>query len=290
VTPADMNATGEVPVQAGLRGKVILISGAARPPGLGCAAARLAAAAGADVVCADVIGAGDTGYAAPDVFDSVVAETEQAARQGGGRVLALPMRPDAAAADWADIVDRAHRAFGRLDGCCVMNGATGAAAGDGPLAELSEASLRRCLEVNLVSALLLAQQAGRAMIDGGHGGSIVHLSSHAALTPVGGAGLVGAARAAVGHLVRVLAVELGPHGIRVNAVAPLAVEPQPRFPNPGLLALAQRTEGSFRDWKTRIPLGRSQQAQETAAVFLFLCSDAASFVSGTVVPVTGGAP
>ena len=148
--------------------------------------------------------------------------------------------------------------------------------------------MRRCLEMNLVSALLLTQQAARAMIDGGHGGSIVHLSSHAALVPVGGSGLVGAARAAIGHLARVLAVELGPHGIRVNAVAPLAVEPQPRFPNPGLLALAQRTGGSYQDWKARIPLGRSRRAEETAAAFLFLCSDASSFVSGAVVPVTGG--
>jgi NAD(P)-dependent dehydrogenase (short-subunit alcohol dehydrogenase family) len=273
---------------AGLRGKVILVSGAARPPGMGCATARLAAETGADVVCADIIGSGDTGYAAPEVFDSVVAETEQAAKQGGGRVLALPMRPDATAGDWADIVGQTVSAFGRLDACCVMNGATGAAAGDGPLAELSEASLRRCLDVNLVSALVLAQQTARAMIDGGHGGSIAHLSSHAALVPVSGAGLVGAARAAIGHMVRVLAVELGSHGIRVNAVAPLAVEPQQRFPNPGLLALAQRTGGSYQDWKARIPLGRSQQAEETAAVFLFLCSDASSFVSGAVIPVTGG--
>jgi NAD(P)-dependent dehydrogenase (short-subunit alcohol dehydrogenase family) len=274
--------------QAGLRGKVILVSGAARPPGMGCATARLAAEAGADVICADIIGSRDTGYAASDVFDGVIAEVEQAAEKGGGRVLALPMRPDTTAGDWADVVGHTVSAFGGLDACCIMNGATGPEAGDGPLADLSEASLRRCLEMNLVSALLLSQQAAGAMIDGGHGGSIVHLSSHAALVPVSGAGLVGAARAAVGHLVRVLAVELGPHRIRVNAVAPLAVEPQPGFPNPGLLALAQRTGGSYQDWKARIPLGRSQQAEETGAVFLFLCSDASSFVSGAVVPVTGG--
>jgi NAD(P)-dependent dehydrogenase (short-subunit alcohol dehydrogenase family) len=279
------------PVAPGLRGTVILVSGAARPPGMGCATARLAAEAGADVVCADTIGSGgsgDTGYADRDVFDSVVAETEEAAKRGGGRVLALPMPPHAAAGDWAGIVDQTVAEFGRLDACCVMNGAAGPAAGDGPLAELSEDSLRRCLEVNLVNALLLAQQAARAMTDGGHGGSIVHLSSHAAMVPVPGAGMVGAARSAIDHLVRVLAVELGPAGIRVNAVAPLAVEPQPRFPNPSLLALAQRSGISYTDWKTRIPLGRSQQAEETAAVFLYLCSPASSFVSGAVVPVTGG--
>jgi NAD(P)-dependent dehydrogenase (short-subunit alcohol dehydrogenase family) len=270
-----------------LRGKVVLISGAARPPGMGYEAARLAARAGADLVCADIIGSGDTGYAAPDVFDSVVSEVEEAATLGGGRVLALRQRADDRSG-WEAIVGESVAKFGRLDACCIMNGATGPGAGDGPLMELSEASWRRCLEINLIDALLLAQAAGRAMVAGGRGGSIVHLSSHAALVPTGGAGAVGAARAGIGHLVRTLALELGPHGIRVNAVAPLAVEPQPRFPNPGLLAVAVREGISFQDLVARIPLGRPQQAAETAAVFLFLCSDASSFVSGTVVPVTGG--
>ena len=270
-----------------LRGRVVLVSGAARPPGMGCATARLAALAGADVICADVIGSGDTGYAAPDVFDSVVADVEQAAAEGGGRVLAVRRR-SSDQADWTATVDASVARFGRLDACCVMNGATGAVAGDGPLIEISEASWRRCLDVNLTGALLLAQQAARAMIDGGRGGSLVHLSSHAALSPTRGVGAVGAARAGIGQLVRVLALELGPHGIRVNAVAPLAVEPRPGFPNPGLLALAHREGTSYPDLKARIPLGRSQQAEETAAVFLFLCSDASSFVSGAVVPVNGG--
>jgi NAD(P)-dependent dehydrogenase (short-subunit alcohol dehydrogenase family) len=276
---------GEFPT--GLRGKAVLVSGAARPPGIGFATARLAAAAGADVACADILGSGDTGYAAPEVFDRVVAEVADAAKTGGGRVLALPTRPGETP-DWSGAVNATVSAFGALDACCVLNGATGTEAGDGPLTGVREASLRRCLEVNLVAALLLAQSAARAMTDAGKGGSIVHLSSHAALTPAPGAGAVGAARAAIDHAVRVLAAELGPHGIRVNAVAPLAVEPQPGFPNPGLLALAQRTGASYAGLEARIPLGRSQRAEETAAVVLFLCSDAASYVSGAVVPVSGG--
>jgi NAD(P)-dependent dehydrogenase (short-subunit alcohol dehydrogenase family) len=273
---------------AGMRGRVVLVSGAARPPGMGCATAVLLAAAGADVACADLTGSGDTGYADPDVFDSVIADTERAAAEGGGRVLAIRQR-ETGAAGYSAIVDETLAKFGRLDACCVLNGATGADAGDGPLLELSEASWRRCLEMNLTGSLLLAQRAARAMIDGGRGGSIVHLSSHAALSPTGGAGAVGAARAAVDQLVRVLALELGPHGIRVNAVAPLAVGPEPRFPNPGLLALAEKAGISYQEWLARrIPLGRSQRAGETAAVIAFLCSDESSFVSGTVIPVNGG--
>ena len=172
----------------------------------------------------------------------------------------------------------------------MLNGATGAAAGDGPLVELAEDSWRRCLEVNLTGSWLLAQAAAKAMIGGGRPGSLVLLSSHAAIAPTPGAGAVGAARAAVDQLVAVLAAELGPHGIRCNAVAPLAVEPSDRFPNPGLTALAANAGFSFEDWiARRIPLGRAQQAAETAAVIGFLCSDAASFISGVTIPVNGGA-
>jgi NAD(P)-dependent dehydrogenase (short-subunit alcohol dehydrogenase family) len=103
-------------------------------------------------------------------------------------------------------------------------------------------------------------------------------------------GVVGAARAALDHLVSVFAKELGPHGIRINAVAPLAVAPTEQFPNPGLVALADRAGVPFLEWLGRqIPLGRAQSADETAAVLAFLCSDAASYVSGVTVPVHGGA-
>jgi NAD(P)-dependent dehydrogenase (short-subunit alcohol dehydrogenase family) len=126
---------------------------------------------------------------------------------------------------------------------------------------------------------------------GGHGGSLVFLSSHAASAPTAGAGAVGAARAALNHLVRTFAVELGPHGVRVNAVCPLGVGPSDQFPNPGLVALAEREAGDLAAWmRLRLPLGRVQDADETAAVVEFLCSDEASFVSGVCVPVAGGAP
>jgi NAD(P)-dependent dehydrogenase (short-subunit alcohol dehydrogenase family) len=274
-----------------MRGRVVLVSGAARPPGIGCATATLLAAAGANVACADLIGTGstaNTGYADPAVFDGVIADVERAAA-GGGRVRAI--RQAAAGHEgYAAIVDETLAEFGRLDACCILNGATGPDAGDGPLLDLTEASWRCCLEMNLTGSLLLAQQAAKAMITTGNGGSIVHLSSHAALSPTAGAGAIGAARAAIDQLIGVLALELGPHGIRVNAVAPLAVEPEPRFPNPGLLALAEKNGITYRQWlRERIPLGRSQHASETAAVIAFLCSDAASFVSGTVMPVNGGA-
>jgi len=84
--------------------------------------------------------------------------------------------------------------------------------------------------------------------------------------------------------------ELGGFGIRCNAVAPLCVEPTGLFPNPGLIALAERESGSFAEWvRGQIPLGRAQSADETAAVISFLCSRDASYVSGVTIPVCGGA-
>lgn len=271
------------------RRPVALVSGVARPPGIGHATALLLADAGADLVCAELVGNGDTGYATEATFDAVVSEVTERAARRGGRVVAHRMQ-SLDSQEITGLFTRVADSFGGLDWCCILNGATGASAGDGPLVELAEDSWRRCLEVNLTGSWMLAQAAARAMIGGGHGGSLVLLSSHAAIAPTPGAGAVGAARAAVDQMVASLAAELGPYGIRCNAVAPLAVEPSDRFPNPGLTALAVKAGISFEEWIAgRIPLGRAQQATETAAVIAFLCSDAASYVSGVTIPVNGGA-
>jgi NAD(P)-dependent dehydrogenase (short-subunit alcohol dehydrogenase family) len=270
--------------------RVALVSGAARPPGIGRATALRLAASGCTVICADLVSdqPTDTAEVTRSSFDAVMAEVEHAARRGGGRVHVVAQDGDDPR--WNELIEGAIARYGRLDICCALNGVTGAHSGDGRLAEVDEASFRRGLELNLTVAWLLTSAAARAMIAGGRPGAMAVLSSHAALLPKAGVGVVGAARAAVDHLVAVLAKELGPHAIRVNAVAPLAVAPTEQFPNPGLVALAERVGVPLSEWLGRnIPLGRAQSADETAAVIEFLCSDAASFVSGVTVPVHGGA-
>lgn len=265
--------------------RVALVSGVARPPGIGRATALRLAKAGHQLVCADLVTSDptDTGHVTPDAFDAVIAEVQSA----GATVYPITQYRDDG---WADLVAATVDRFGRLDVCYALNGATGAQAGDGPLADVSEPSFRLGLELNLVATWLLVSAAARAMIDGGRPGAIGVLSSQAALAPKAGVGVVGAARAAVDHLVSVFAKELGPHDIRVNAVAPFAIAPTDQFPNPGLVALAERADVPFAQWLGRqIPLGRAQGADETAAVLEFLCSDAASYVSGVTVPVHGGA-
>jgi NAD(P)-dependent dehydrogenase (short-subunit alcohol dehydrogenase family) len=271
-------------------GRVVLVSGVARPPGIGRATALRLARAGATVACADVLSeqVRDTAVAPVALFERVVNEVRAAARDSGGDVLRLPH--DDAAGSWPHLVEATVGAFGQIDICCVLNGVTGAAAGDGALVDLAEESWRRSMELNLTGAWLLSRAAARAMITAGRGGCIVHLSSEAALVAKAGVGAVGPARAAVNHLVAVLAKELGGFGIRCNAVAPLCVEPTDLFPNPGLTALAERESGSLAAWvRGQIPLGRAQSADETAAVISFLCSQDASYVSGVTIPVCGGA-
>jgi NAD(P)-dependent dehydrogenase (short-subunit alcohol dehydrogenase family) len=265
--------------------RVALVSGVARPPGIGRATALRLAAGATHVVCAEVIddAPGDTGAAPRALFDRIVTEVAAA---GQGEVLAVPQRTFDADAIVQAAVDR----FGRLDVCCALTGATGASAGDGPLLDLADDAWQRCLDANLDATFRLLRAAARAMVGAGTPGVIVALSSHAAQAPAPNVGAVGAARAAVQHLVAVLAQELGPHGVRCTAVAPLAVMPSELFPNPGLVAVAERTAGSLDAWLARnSPLRRAQEADETAAVIEFLCSDAASYLSGVTVPVTGGA-
>jgi NAD(P)-dependent dehydrogenase (short-subunit alcohol dehydrogenase family) len=273
-------------------GQVAVVSGVARPPGIGRATALRLAAGGAQVVCADLVtpdanaDTNDTGSAPADRFERIVAEVGAA---GPGEVLAVA-QSGTGAADWDGLVRAAVDRYGRLDICCALGGATGPDAGDGRLLDLSEGSWQRCLELNLTAGWRLCRAAARAMIEGGRPGAIVLLSSHAASAPTANYGALGAARAGLQHLVAVLGQELAGYGIRCNAVAPLAVAPDDQFPNPGLVALADRNGGSLADWLARtVPLGRAQRADETAAVIEFLCSTAASYLTGVTVPVSGGA-
>jgi len=275
-------------------GKVAVVAGAARPPGLGFALARQLAAGGATVACLDAVGdqpaAGhDTGIVAGDLLDQLTAEVAAA---GGGpdRAVSFPVDP-ADPADWARAAADAIGRFGRVDVACPFMGTTGPAAGDGRLMDVTVDSWRRCYDVNVTGPLLFARACAADMITRGAGGTLCFLSSYSAVVPPVGFGAVASARAALNRIVEVLAAELGPDGIRVNAVQPLSVRnPDDRFPNPGLQGLATSEAPGLERWvRDHLPLGRPQSPEETAAVAAFLCSDGASFVTGLSVPVAGGA-
>lgn len=267
-------------------GAVALVVGAACPPGIGSATARRLAGRGVRVVCAERIvdidaPLPDTACARTADLDAVV----ESVRAAGGTAIALPL--DLAAPGAAQqAVDATVAAYGRLDLVAHVSGGLGPALGSGPLLDITPAAWARGLDVNLSAAFAVATSAARQMVAQGDGGSIVLLSSHAVPgLPRAGVGAFAAAKAAVERLVRDLADELGAHGIRINAVRPLGVDPDATAGgNPHLTRLVDDRGASAVN-----AMGRFQHPDETAAVIDFLLGAGASFVNGAAVDVDGGA-
>jgi len=149
-----------------------------------------------------------------------------------------------------------------------------------PVLELAEEDWDRVLAVNLKGAFLCAQAAARRMRDQGAGGRIVNVTSGAAFVPTAQSAAYAASKAGLVALTRVLALELAPHRITVNAVAPgLTDTAQPRsyYSQADLDAIA-----------TRIPAGHIGQPDEIVPAVLFLCGDGAGYVTGHTLHVNGG--
>ena len=272
-------------------GKVAWVAGAARRPGIGRATAIQLARLGADVACVDVVD--EKAAADPDqayaVTNEALASTAAAVEAQGRRALVCAVDladADAVAASVKETVAR----LGGVHISCNLSGGTGPLLGNGALLHLDPAAFRAALDANLLTVWLGSQACARQMVEQGSGGAVVNLSSSAGITGSAGFGAFSAARAGVIRLTEVLAAELGPEGIRVNAVCPRGIAPGDGGGNPGLVRGATREAGDLDEWARRtIPLGRLQTAEETAAVIVFLASDAASFVSGQAITVAGGA-
>jgi len=161
---------------------------------------------------------------------------------------------------------------------------------DTSVVDTDPSEFRRVLDVNLVGSFLVARAVARVMLGQGSGGSIVDLGSILGQRGEAGGAAYSASKAGVALLTQVLALELGPHSIRVNTVAPgnMATEMHWEY----VRALASQMEVDFdvaRDHVRRsVPLGRHGTGEDIAGAVAWLLSDDASYVTGQTIGVNGG--
>ena len=248
-----------------LEGKVAVITGAAT--GMGEETARLFAEAGSKVAIADINV--EKGQAVADDISAAGGE-------------AVFVKVDISrAAEVEAMVATVVATWGRLD-VAVNNAAV--IPPNGVIADFDEAAWDRLMSVDLKgTALCLKYELKQLQAQGG-GGSIINISSGAGFRPLAGQVAYGVAKAGVNALTKVAALENGAAGIRVNTVAPGAVD------TPMLhAALAEFNLGTEAEYAPQITvLGRFGQAREIAQASLWLASDLSSYVTGTVIHADGG--
>jgi 3-oxoacyl-[acyl-carrier protein] reductase len=267
-------------MDAELKGKVAIVTGAGRMRSIGRPIAVSLARAGAAVV---LTGTGRPPERYPDDekaagwrdIESVAGEC----RAAGGKVLGLVSDVSSEAAN-DDLVKRTLAEFGRLD--IVVNNA-GAARGDDrvPATELSYEVWKKVLVTNLDGTFLLSRAAARQMLAQGDGGSIVNISSIASKLAGPNTAAYSSSKAGINALSRAMAMELAPKGIRVNAVCPGIIDTF-RMDDIG------RGEAWQRMVKERIPLGYAGDGSECAEMVLFLVSDRGKWITGQAINVDGG--
>jgi len=240
-------------------GRIVLVTGGGH--GIGRGIAEAFGATGAAVMVAD-----RTMVAADEVAAAITA--------AGGTALAvaLDVREAASVRTAVDhVVDR----FGRVD--VLVNNA--GIYPNTPFLEMAQAEWDAVFDTNVRGIFLVSQAVATAMVAQGRGGRIINISSGAAESGRAGASHYCSTKAAVNMLTRVMALELSPHGITVNAVAPGLIEvPDWDLSQQYIDAILAAT-----------PAGRLGQPSDVANVVLFLASPAAEFVTGSVYGVDGGA-
>jgi NAD(P)-dependent dehydrogenase (short-subunit alcohol dehydrogenase family) len=278
---------------SGIAGTVALVTGAARRRGIGRATALRLAREGADVACVDIARVHPDfpahGVASADELDEVVGEIRALGRR------AVALRADVSS--WSDVyaaIAEAERALGVVRLCCNVAGGAGPGMGLGPLLQIGEHEWDRVLDVNLKGTWMVSRACAERMLAAGVGGRIVNVASQAGKRGFPMLGAYCAAKAGVVLLTQVLAQELGPAGITVNAVCPGTVDTDLLNKDRAFETMVGMLEGgggqgALERWIAReIPLRRLQTADDVASAIAWLCSDDAAYVTGEAVNVSGG--
>lgn len=253
-----------------LSGKVALVTGSAQ--GFGYACARRLAEAGAAIVLVDRQA-------------DRLAKARATLAEAGGSVAAVP-GDISIEADVESFVATAVETFGRLD--VLVNNA--GVFSNFLLEHLTPQEFHRILEVNVGGSFLCIRAAAAQMRSQGHGGSIVNISSIDAVHPSGsGLSHYGTSKHAIWGLTKTMALELGPDGIRVNAVAPgpSLTEGAVEFVEAGAPEGID-VDAQWAAYAARIPLRRLAHPDDVARAVLFLASDLGSYVNGAQIVVDGG--
>ncbi len=253
-----------------LTGRVAIITGAAR--GIGLGASRVLGGAGAHVVMADVLGDQAGAAAGALAADGISCDA-----------IELDVSDSQAVEEAVQEVVAAH---GRLD---VMINNAGVIDDTSPM-EVSEADLDRVFAVNFKGVVFGSQSAARAMVPR-RSGSIINVTSGSVDVAIAGVTAYGAAKAASAHFSRCLAMELAPHNVRVNTIAPGWVD-TPMNERHVLRADGtidpERKAAYVKMRADAAPLGVAGTPEDQGYALLYLASDAARFVTGSVVRANGG--
>jgi len=248
----------------GLGGKRVLISGGSS--GIGLAAAARFLEEGSRVFLCGV--------------DPAEVEAAVAGLAPGGEVSGLACDVSAE----ADVVRLTQAATHALGGVDVLVNNAGIARRD-PFLAIAPADWDRILAVNLRGMFLVAQAVSRQMVAQGEGGAIINMCSTNGLAGEEDYAHYNASKGGVLLLTKTMAVELGGHGIRVNALCPGYIHTPL---NEAIAAGVGGEEFEAAYVRDRIPLGRAGRAEDVAAAYAFLASDDAAFIHGSALVIDGG--
>jgi NAD(P)-dependent dehydrogenase (short-subunit alcohol dehydrogenase family) len=268
-------------------GSVALVTGAARPRGIGRATALALARGGADVACLDIARpyaeAPFHGTGSGDDLEALAVEL----REHDVRAVTVQADvSDEAAVEAA--VARATEELGTITRVANVAGGSGPGFGLGPLLNVPVDEFRRVLDVNVVGTWLVSKVCATRMVEAGVGGRICNVSSQAGKRAFAFLGAYCAAKAGVILLTQTMALELGAQGIAVNAVCPGTVDTDLINRDAMFENLMGGPEGLAAYIAREIPLGRLQTADEIAAAIVWLLSDAAGGVTGEALNVSAG--